>query len=126
MRGRLRILVVDDELLIRWSVAETLGQLGHIVVEAGDAREALQRLSTGPIPDIILLDYRLPDSNDLALLETIRRVAPTSRVIMMTAYGTPEMHADALRLGAFRVISKPIEMADMAPLVEQASASGPQ
>jgi DNA-binding NtrC family response regulator len=126
MRGRLRILVVDDELLIRWSVAETLGQLGHIVVEAGDAKEVLQKLSTGPIPDVILLDYRLPDSNDLALLETIRRVAPTSRVIMMTAYGTPEMHADALRLGASRVISKPIEMADMGPLVEQASVSGPQ
>ena len=93
--------------------------------EARDAQETLQRLSTGPIPDVILLDYRLPDSNDLSLLETIRQVAPNSRVIMMTAHGTPEMNADALRLGAFRVIGKPMEMRDVGPLVEQAHAARP-
>jgi DNA-binding NtrC family response regulator len=122
---RLCILIVDDEPLIRWCIGETLQQLGHSVSEARDAQETLQTLSAGPIPDVILLDYRLPDSNDLSLLETIRRVAPNSPVIMMTAHGTPEMNADALRLGAFRVISKPMEMRDMAPLVDQAYASRP-
>src|SRR5436190_3631557 len=89
----LRVLIVDDEPLIRWSMAETLVQTGHAVTEAGDARETVQCLALGPTPDVILLDYRLPDSNDLTLLETIRRVAPSSAVVMMTAFGTPMVQA---------------------------------
>jgi DNA-binding NtrC family response regulator len=118
----LHVLIVDDEALIRWSMAETLTQAGHTVSEAGDGQEALARLSQDPVPDVILLDYRLPDSDDLQLLETIRRVAPQSPVIMMTAYGTPAMLAGAAKLGAFRVLSKPVEMHDLVPLVQQAYA----
>ena len=120
---RLRVLIVDDEPLIRWSMAETLAHAGHAAMEASNAKETLQRLSADPIPDVILLDYRLPDSNDLKLLETIRQVAPNSSVIMMTAYGTPAVQAGALELGAFRVVSKPLEMRDLAPLVQQAYES---
>ena len=98
-------------------MAETLADSGHVVTVASDAKETLQRLSTGPAPDVILLDYRLPDSNDLKLLEAIRRVAPNSPVIMMTAYGTPAVQAGALELGAYRVVSKPLEMRDLGPLV---------
>src|SRR6266540_887891 len=122
---RLRVFVVDDEPLIRWSMAETLAHAGCEVTEAGDAKEALQRLSAGPAPDVILLDYRLPDSNDLKLLETIRRVVPNSAVIMMTAYGTNEVVNGATKLGAYRVLSKPVEMRDLVPLVEQAYQSRP-
>jgi len=116
-------LIVDDESLIRWSMAETLGNAGYEVSEAGDAKETLRRLSTAPAPDVILLDYRLPDSNDLKLLETIRQVVPGGSVIMMTAYSTAEMVSHAIKLGAFRVLSKPVEMSDLAPLVELAYAS---
>lgn len=122
----LRVLIVDDEPLIRWSMAETLAHVGHTVTEASDAKETLQRLSAGPVPDIILLDYRLPDSNDLKLLQTIRGVAPNSPVIMMTAYGTPAVQDGALKLGAYRVVSKPFEMRDLAPLVQQAYKSRQQ
>lgn len=122
----LGVLIVDDEPLIRWAMGETLAHAGHSVSEASDAKETLQRLSTGPAPDVIFLDYRLPDSKNLTLLETIRRVAPHSPVIMMTAYGTPAAQADALRLGAYRVLSKPLEMHELAPLVREAYASRPQ
>ena len=121
----LQILIVDDEPLIRWSMAETLAHVGHTVTEANDARETLRQLSMGPAPDVILLDFRLPDSNDLRLLETIRRVVPTSQVVMMTAFGTPEVVDGAARLGAFRVISKPVEMLELDPLVQEAFASRP-
>ena len=121
----LQILIVDDEPLIRWSMAETLAHVGHTVTEANDARETLRQLSNGPAPDVILLDFRLPDSNDLRLLETIRQVVPTSQVVMMTAYGTPEVVDGAARLGAFRVISKPVEMRELDPLVQEAFASRP-
>jgi DNA-binding NtrC family response regulator len=122
----LRILIVDDEPLIRWSMAETLGQAGHHVTEAGTAKEALQRLSVGPIPDVIVLDYRLPDSNDLGLLKSIREVAPWSPIIMMTAYGTPALQSDTLDFGVYRVIEKPIDMKDLTPLVENAHATRTQ
>jgi DNA-binding NtrC family response regulator len=122
----LHVLVVDDEPLIRWSMAETLAHAGCEVSEACDAREALNRITSIPGPDVILLDYRLPDSNDLRLLEAIRRALPASPVIMMTAYGTPDVLDSAERLGAFRVLSKPVEMHDLATLVCQAYLSRPQ
>ena len=122
----LRVLVVDDEALIRWSVAETLLDQGHQVVEAPDGRTALQVLSEVPASiDVVLLDYRLPDSDDLTLLSRIRRLAPESQVILITAYGTPEVVAGAQELGVFRVVNKPVEMHDVAALVEKAHASRP-
>ena len=118
----LRVLVVDDEPLIRWSLAETLIDGGHEVLEAADGRSALQVLADAPFPiDVIFLDFRLPDSNDLALLSTLRRVSPASQVILMTAYGTPEVVKGAEELGAFQVVHKPFEMADLASLVARAS-----
>lgn len=119
-------LVVDDESLIRWSIAETLAHAGWQVSEAGSGKEALRRLAVAPSPDVILLDFRLPDSNDLTLLETIRRIAPSAAVIMMTAYGTPAMQAGARELGAYCVLSKPMEMRDLVPLVQDAYGARPE
>jgi len=119
----LRVLVVDDEPLIRWSLAETLSEMGHVVVEAGDGVSAIRALDEGAPFDAVVLDYRLPDSNDLNLLATIRRLAPQAAVIMMTAFGTPEVTSGAIKLGAYRVVPKPFEMHDMAELVTQATAS---
>jgi len=120
----LRVLVVDDEALIRWSLLETLSSWGHEVVEAGDAAGALHAVATAAEPfDVALLDFRLPDSNDLALLSSLRRLAPAMRIILMSAYGTPDVQQGALDLGAYCVISKPFEMHDVAPLVSRAYAS---
>jgi DNA-binding NtrC family response regulator len=115
----LRVLVVDDEPLIRWSLVETLTELGYVTVEAGDAASALRALDEHDGFDAVVLDYRLPDSNDLALLATIRRRVPDAPVIMMTAFGTPEVTGGAMKLGAYRVVPKPFDMHDMAALVEQ-------
>ena len=117
------MLVVDDEPLIRWSLCETLEQSGHAVAEAGDARSAIQSVSADGPFDVVLLDYRLPDSNDLNLLATIRQLAPAAAVIMMTAFGTAEVVAGALGLGAYQVIPKPFEVHDVAALVLQAHAA---
>ena len=119
----LRVLVIDDESLIRWSIAETLAQAGCQIAEASSAKDALQRISYGPAPDVVLLDYRLPDSNDLTLLETIRRLLPESPVIMMTAYGTPDVLAGAMELGAYRVLTKPVDMHEVSAFVHAAYAS---
>lgn len=119
----LRILVIDDEPLIRWSLAETLSDCGHEVVEAGDAVAALNAISSAPAPfDVVLLDLRLPDSTDLTLLSRVRRLTPETQVILMTAYGTPEVLQGALDLGAYRVVTKPFEMNEVAALVSEAHA----
>jgi CheY-like chemotaxis protein len=90
----LRVLVVEEELLLRWSIAETLTHAGHIVLEAEDGAVAVQALTNAAqAVDAVVLDYRLPDSNDFTLLATIRRLSPDSAVILMTAYGTPEVRS---------------------------------
>jgi DNA-binding NtrC family response regulator len=117
------ILVVDDEALIRWSLAEMLGERGYAVTEAGDARMAVAAIEKALEPfDVVLLDYRLPDSADLRLLEKVRRLAPTSQVIMITAHNSPELAQGATALGAYRVISKPFEVESLAALVNEARA----
>jgi two-component system response regulator AtoC len=120
----LRILVVDDEALIRWSLVQTLSDSGHDTVEATDGADAIRAVSEAREPfDVALLDFRLPDSNDLTLLSRLRRLSPGMQIILMTAYGTPEVVQGALDLGVFRVVAKPLDMNDVATLVTHAHAA---
>jgi DNA-binding NtrC family response regulator len=117
----LRVLVVDDEPLIRWSIAEILNHRGHTVVEAPSASGAHAVMTDLKEPiDVVLLDLRLPDSDDLKLLAEVRRRMPQSAIILMTSFGTPELAQGALRLGAHRVIGKPFDMDDVETLVRSA------
>jgi DNA-binding NtrC family response regulator len=119
-----RVLVVDDEFLIRWALREALEAKGYDVTEAADASAARRALDDhSALPDAVVLDYRLPDSDDLALLTSMRRMAPSVPVIMMTAHGTAEMIKSAVDLGAYRVVSKPFEVDQMADLVTDALAA---
>ena len=113
-----RVLVVDDELLIRWSLCETLSDRGYTVLEAEDGKGAVRTLASATeLPDVVLLDFRLPDSKDLNLLERFISMVPDGRVILMTAYGTPELANEALERGAFKVLHKPFEMQEVTSLV---------
>jgi two-component system, NtrC family, response regulator AtoC len=119
-----RVLVVDDERLVRWSLAETLADAGYDVAEACDGEAAIGTIiESSPPVDLVLLDLRLPDSNDLSVLSEIRRLSPATAVILMTAFGTPEIVAEALDLGVFSVMAKPFEMRDLAPLAARALSS---
>ena len=113
-----RVLVVDDEPLIRWAMGETLAYAGYTVSLAGSAWETLEQLRTGEPPDVILLDFRLPDSNDLELLAAIRQRVPGSAVIMSTAFGTPEVVRSATALGAIDVLDTPIDMAALPRMID--------
>ena len=111
------VLVVDDELLIRWSVSETLSEIGFDVEQASDAAAALRAVSTTALPfDVVVLDLRLPDMNDLSLLGTLRQLLPNAVLILMTAFGTPEIVKDAQALGA-TVLNKPFELDELKRLV---------
>ena len=94
------------------------------MTEAGDGKEALRVVTLAANrPDVVLLDYRLPDSNDLSLFAAIKRELPEVPIILMTAYGSPEITGGALALGAYRVVSKPFEVQDLVTLVQEAHAS---
>jgi two-component system NtrC family response regulator len=111
------VLVIDDEPLIRWSVVESLSDLGLDVEEAPDATTALRMVTTAARPfDVVLLDLRLPDMHDLSLLATLRQLLPAAALILMTAFGTPEIFADAEALGA-AVLNKPFEIDDLKKLI---------
>jgi DNA-binding NtrC family response regulator len=115
------VLIVDDEPLIRWAVREGLETAGYTVVEAGSAREALSSLAVGAgDAAVALLDLKLPDSDDLSLLRRVRQAAPDCRVIMMTAHGTAEILAEALREGAVATIAKPFDLARIVRMVDEA------
>lgn len=121
----LRVLVVEDEALLRWSLAEVLRRGGHTVIEAVSASTARGAMSNTPAPiDVVFLDYRLPDSNDLRLLEDIRRDMPRSAVVLMTAYATPEVVHQAMERGAYCVISKPFDLHDVDTLAHSAHRAG--
>jgi DNA-binding NtrC family response regulator len=118
----LRVLVVDDEPLVLWSITEMLRSRGMAVEEAGTAKEALRRLTMeGRAPDVVMLDLRLPDSEDFGLVSMVRKIAPTTHVILMTAFGTPEVSAEARRLGVFTVIEKPFDLDTLEALLARAT-----
>ena len=115
-----RVLVVDDEALLRWSLVEMLSAAGYQVVEACDGREARRALGDTEHPiDAILLDLKLPDTSGLQLLREARAQAIACPIVLMTAYGSPDTLDAALASGAHGVVSKPFDLDDMLRLVVQ-------
>jgi DNA-binding NtrC family response regulator len=105
------VLLVEDENLVRWSVAQTLTDAGHAVIEAPDAATALRTVDQASEPfDVVVLDFRLPDSDDLSLVKRIRQEMPASAIVMMTAFGTPQMTEEAGALGVYDVVPKPFDV----------------
>jgi DNA-binding NtrC family response regulator len=114
-----RILIVDDEALIRFALRERLNASGYDVLEAGLASEALEQMATVEI-DLVLLDYKLPDGDGLTVLRRIKDVSPETQVIVMTAFSSVETAVEAMKLGAYHYVNKPFNLDEVEMLVEKA------
>ncbi len=106
-RKTTRVLIVDDEQLIRDSIAEFLAQEGFDVVTCGTAREGLKIADESSI-DVALCDVQLPDIDGIELLGRLLKVSPQTFVLLITAYGTVESAVHAFRQGAHDYLMKPI------------------
>jgi DNA-binding NtrC family response regulator len=118
-----KILIVDDEKLVRWALTQKCAEYGYQSAEAATAEEAL-RLAASESPDAILLDVHLPDKSGIAVLEKLKQSGETRSVIMMTADPQLEDVKAALRLGAYDFISKPINFDELGVTLQNALEAG--
>jgi DNA-binding NtrC family response regulator len=116
-----RILVIDDEPAIGWSLRELFRDGGHDAVVAADPEAALAACRQA-VPDVILLDVRLGAQDGLAALPGLRAAAGDVPVIVMTAFGDLDTAVRAVRAGAYDYLVKPFELARVAEVVERALA----
>jgi two-component system, NtrC family, response regulator AtoC len=112
------VLVVDDEELIRWSLRERLKEDGLHVLEAGTGKQALEQFRTGV--DLVLLDYRLPDTDGLVVLRELKALDPDVLVILLTSFVSVETAVEAMKLGAYHFANKPFNLDDVASTVRRA------
>jgi DNA-binding NtrC family response regulator len=118
-----RILVVDDEPLLREFLEETLRRRGYLVTPAPGGEEALRRVTLDP-PDVILLDIRMQGRDGISLLPEFRLLCPDAPILMMTGHGTLESAVQAMRLGAFDYLTKPFSADAIELAVDRALSVG--
>jgi DNA-binding NtrC family response regulator len=102
-----RVLVVDDELVIRETLAEFLGDVGHRVTICGSGEEAIETVRQ-TFFDVVLCDVNLPGLDGIQVLEQLSRISPETFVVLITAYATVETAVEAFQKGASDYLMKPI------------------
>lgn len=116
---RKKLLIIDDEKLIRWSVGQKLSEWNIDVIEAEDGNTALPVIDAN-LPDLIMLDVNLPDTKGTELLTEIKEKWPDIPVIMITAFGSIEDAVTAMRRGAYDFITKPIDFLKLQGAINRA------
>ena len=107
-----RILIVDDEKTIRWSLGEALRNIDYEVAEAENGKNALKVFQDDPF-DLVILDLKLPDIDGIQVLKKLKETDSEVPVIMMTAYGEIETAVEAIKNGAYDFILKPFQLEKM-------------
>ncbi|MDY6970706.1 MAG: sigma-54 dependent transcriptional regulator [Thermodesulfobacteriota bacterium] len=113
------ILIIDDDDQLRMSFEKLLTSEGYTVRNASSGEAGVKLIHEG-VPDLVILDLRLPGINGLETFQVIHEIEPRLPVIIMTAYGTTDNAIEATKMGAFDYILKPFEIPDMLNVIEQA------
>jgi response regulator NasT len=115
----IRVLIADDEALIRMGLRAMLGEAGYQVVgEAGDGRRALDLIRKLD-PDLIFLDIKMPEPDGLAVAQEVLATGPRP-IVILTAYGDRDYVERAKQLGVMAYLVKPIKEGDLVPTIELA------
>ncbi len=117
-----KIMVVDDDENIQFALQKVLERQGCEHIEAKNGADALRILSNKQ-PNLILLDLVLPDGDGLHVLQQIRKNDQSTPVIVITAYGSPQSESRARQLGAFAYLNKPLSLAEVREIMQDALAS---
>ncbi|MCP2521031.1 response regulator [SCandidatus Aminicenantes bacterium Aminicenantia_JdfR_composite] len=103
-----KILIVDDEKLIRWSLTKILTQSGYEVKAVESGEEALKEIDETSY-DLVFTDLKMTGIDGIEVLKEIQKVSPKTKVVIITAYGTPQVRSLALKFKAFSFIDKPFK-----------------
>jgi DNA-binding NtrC family response regulator len=114
-----KVLIVDDEKLVRWSLRQKCQEWGFQVVDAPDGSSGI-RAAHNDLPDLVLLDVRLPDMSGLEVLQDIKQNNCARAVIMITADPQLEDVKQALKLGAYDFVGKPLDFDELSVTVRNA------
>jgi len=116
---RLRIVIAEDEAIIRLDLKEMLGELGHVVIgEAWDGEAALELIGELK-PDLAILDIKMPGMNGIEVAKSVTE-AGICPVIMLTAYSQKALVDEAIKAGAMAYLVKPFDKSDLLPAIEVA------
>lgn len=118
------VLIVDDEQLLVRTLSSVLKEAGYRITAAGSAEHADKHVFGDPPFDLIVLDNRLPKESGIELIKRLREKAVKSKVILMTAYETPEVKAEAKRLKVDRYVRKPFDLTVFVDEVENLIGPG--
>ncbi len=111
----LKVLLVDDEMLVRSGTAMMLDELGHDVTEAVSGQKALQILSESAGFDVIITDYRMPDMDGMELISAARELIPNLKAVLMTGYQADDPRFADLHAGS---LSKPFGLAELETAID--------
>ena len=114
-----KLLIVDDEENIRYSLEKALRTEDRQILTAATANEAIEKVRCEQ-PDTVLLDIRLPDMSGLAAFEQIRELDARLPVVLITAHGTTETAIEAMKRGAFDYLLKPVDLGELRSVVSSA------
>ena len=114
-----RILVADDQEMMRDSLAATLAREGHEIVAAGDGAAAVARLNSTTRFDLLITDLKMPKMTGIELLQEAKKLRPDMPVVLMTAFATVSTAVEAMKLGAYDYIQKPFDGDEIKLLVDR-------
>lgn len=113
-----KLLIVDDQVGIRRLLFEAFHEEGYEVELAASGLEALEKVKAA-LPDLILMDMKMPGMNGIETLHEVRKIDSSVAVIMMTAYGELEIVAEAVKFGIKEYITKPFDIIELRDLVKR-------
>ena len=118
MARQARILIIDDEPLMRISISDALKGDGYHVAETASGKEGIGRVKDGSF-DIVITDLRLPDLDGIEVLKSCKRASPDTFVILITAYGAVETAVEAMKYGAYDYVTKPFSMDELLLMIKR-------